>query len=137
MKLYLAAGQYVGTQADARKLDKAFTPVEVPTAKDGLIAYLNAHRLAVFNEKGSSDSVVLEIKAEPRSTAGDTLDRMDRQAAKNALEAALASVKHGLSMLERKYSGEPAPITLGSPEGNELLEGLPWEEAEDEVDPFS
>lgn len=41
MKLYLAAGTYVGTQADARKLDRDFQPVDVPTDKEGLIAYLN------------------------------------------------------------------------------------------------
>lgn len=42
MKLYMAAGQYVGTQADARKLDKEFSEVEVPTDKPGLMAFLNA-----------------------------------------------------------------------------------------------
>lgn len=41
MKLYIAAGVYVGTQAEAKKLDRDFTPVEVPTDKEGLIAYLN------------------------------------------------------------------------------------------------
>lgn len=41
MKLYLAAGHYTGTQADARKLDRGFIHVEVPTDKEGLIAYLN------------------------------------------------------------------------------------------------
>lgn len=41
MKLYLANGQYVGTQSEARKIDKGFEQVEVPTDKEGLIAYLN------------------------------------------------------------------------------------------------
>lgn len=45
MKLYIANGVYVGTQAEARKADKLFTQVEVPTDKDGLIAYLNAHQV--------------------------------------------------------------------------------------------
>ncbi len=45
MKLYMAAGQYVGTQADARKLDKDFTEVEVPTDKPGLMAFLNDLRV--------------------------------------------------------------------------------------------
>jgi len=44
MKLYRASGIYVGTQADAKRLDKGFAPVEVPTDKDGLIAFLNALR---------------------------------------------------------------------------------------------
>ena len=41
MKLYFAAGVYVGTQADAKRLDKDFATVEVPTDKDGLMAFLN------------------------------------------------------------------------------------------------
>lgn len=42
MKLYIANGIYVGTQAEAKRLDKAFEQVEVPTDKEGLIAYLNS-----------------------------------------------------------------------------------------------
>lgn len=41
MNLYLANGRYVGTQAEARKLDRNFRPIIVPVDKDGLIAYLN------------------------------------------------------------------------------------------------
>lgn len=41
MKLYIAAGRYVGTQAEAKKLDKDFEAVEVPTDKEGLIGHLN------------------------------------------------------------------------------------------------
>lgn len=41
MKLYIAAGQYVGTQAEAKAIDKGFENVEVPTDKEGLLAYLN------------------------------------------------------------------------------------------------
>lgn len=41
MNLYLANGRYVGTQAEARRADRNFTPVAVPVDKDGLIAYLN------------------------------------------------------------------------------------------------
>lgn len=43
MNLYLANGTYVGTQAEARKLDKGFKPVTVPVDKEGLIAHLNSH----------------------------------------------------------------------------------------------
>jgi hypothetical protein len=42
MNLYLAAGQYVGTQAEAKALDKSYQPVEVPVDKAGLMAFLNA-----------------------------------------------------------------------------------------------
>jgi len=42
MKLYKTPdGQFHGTQADARKADRDFQQVEVPTDKAGLIAYLN------------------------------------------------------------------------------------------------
>lgn len=41
MKLYIANGTYVGTQADAKAITKQFTEVDVPTDKAGLIAYLN------------------------------------------------------------------------------------------------
>lgn len=42
MKLYLASGHYIGTQAEAKKVDRGFRQVDVPTDKDGLIGYLNA-----------------------------------------------------------------------------------------------
>lgn len=42
MKLYFAAGQYVGTQAEAKALTKTFAALEVPTDKEGLITYLNS-----------------------------------------------------------------------------------------------
>jgi len=45
MRLYQTPdGQIHGTQADARKVSKKFERVDVPTDKDGLIAYLNARR---------------------------------------------------------------------------------------------
>lgn len=44
MNLYLANGTtFVGTQAEARKLDKNFIPTVVPTDKEGLMAYLNEY----------------------------------------------------------------------------------------------
>jgi len=46
MRLYrTAAGQWAGTQADARALaGKAWDEVDVPTDKPGLLAFLNAGR---------------------------------------------------------------------------------------------
>ena len=42
MKLYKTPdGQFHGTQVDARKADRDFQQVEVPTDKAGLITYLN------------------------------------------------------------------------------------------------
>jgi hypothetical protein len=48
VKLYYAAGVYVGTQADAKSIDKNFTLVEVPTDKDGLMAFLNRAHIAAL-----------------------------------------------------------------------------------------
>lgn len=49
MKLYLANGvTYIGTQADAKRADKGFKQVEVPTDKEGLIAFLNAAQVKAF-----------------------------------------------------------------------------------------
>jgi len=53
MRLYHAAGVYVGTQADAKRLDKDFTQVEVPTDKDGLMAFLNRAKIAPQNAVGA------------------------------------------------------------------------------------
>ena len=48
MRLYQTPdGQIHGTQADARKASKKFERVDVPTDKDGLIAYLNARTVSV------------------------------------------------------------------------------------------
>lgn len=42
MNLYITAdGRYVGTQAEAKKAGKGWTPETVPTDKEGLIEYLN------------------------------------------------------------------------------------------------
>lgn len=44
MNLYITAdGRYVGTQVEAKKAGKGWTPETVPTDKEGLIAYLNGH----------------------------------------------------------------------------------------------
>lgn len=51
MKLYIANGTYVGTQADARAITKQFTEVDVPTDKAGLIGYLNSLEHAVFTDQ--------------------------------------------------------------------------------------
>ena len=48
MRLYQTPdGKIHGTQADARKVSKKFERVDVPTDKDGLIAYLNARPTSV------------------------------------------------------------------------------------------
>lgn len=67
MRLYLANGQYVGTQAEAKKIDRSFEQVEVPTDKEGLIDWLNQARLDVDRsgekvELYPTDADVAEVK---------------------------------------------------------------------------
>lgn len=73
MKLYLAAGKYVGTQADARKLDKSFAQVDVPTDKEGLIAYLNE-----LNRYGHEHKIMADIGwQEPVDDGSDLVEMAD------------------------------------------------------------
>lgn len=59
MKLYFAAGQYVGTQAEAKALTKDFASLEVPTDKEGLITYLNS--IIAAQHIDNPDRVVKDI----------------------------------------------------------------------------
>lgn len=68
MKLYLAAGQYVGTQVEARKLEKNFNACDVPTDKDGLIAHLNA--LMRVKQEEAADLVFTTLTGETTRFAG-------------------------------------------------------------------
>jgi len=67
MKLYIANGVYVGTQDEARKINKTFEQVEVPTDKAGLIEYLNGLR-----QQGVEDefAVVVERNDPPVAPTG-------------------------------------------------------------------
>ena len=58
MKLYIANGTYVGTQAEAKKLDRDYEPVEVPTDKEGLIAYLNVSKFVTQPEPFAKTEVI-------------------------------------------------------------------------------
>jgi len=63
MKLYLANTVFYGTQAEAKKADKNFVQVDVPTDKEGLIGYLNAnyaHANVDFDDL-NADRVVKDI----------------------------------------------------------------------------
>lgn len=70
MRLYYAAGVYVGTQADAKRLDKDFTQVEVPVDKDGLMAFLNRAKIAPANAVGAPPAI---IAPEPEEDIADLL----------------------------------------------------------------
>jgi len=74
MKLYLAAGLYVGTQTEARECDRLFTPVEFPTGKEELIAALNG---IVDNTREiyASRQVAAQPPAPPAPRAPDTVAR--------------------------------------------------------------
>ena len=52
MRLYVTpAGQWAGTQADAKKLGQ-FAEVDVPTDKPGLLAWLNEQRVGDTGQRG-------------------------------------------------------------------------------------
>lgn len=52
MRLYVTpAGQWAGTQADAKKLGQ-FVEVDVPTDKPGLLAWLNENRVGDSGQRG-------------------------------------------------------------------------------------
>lgn len=79
MKLYIAAGQYVGTQAEAKAIDKTgFEQVEVPTDKEGLIAYLNglAHTGAL-GEYTRDEYTPVVARQDPAIDASALLDRTE------------------------------------------------------------
>lgn len=68
MKLYLANTVFYGTQAEAKKADKNFVQVEVPTDKEGLIGYLNAnyaHADVDFDDL-NADRVVKDVNEDIR-----------------------------------------------------------------------
>lgn len=90
MNLYLANGIYVGTQAEARKLDKGFKPVTVPVDKEGLIAHLNSLVAKNLSASAAANPVAFErgfdagarraINAAPPArdmSASAVLSRMD------------------------------------------------------------
>lgn len=68
MKLYIANGVYVGTQADARAINKTFAQVEVPTDKDGLIKYLNEN--IAFNEPQEDEFETVVERHDPPIETG-------------------------------------------------------------------
>lgn len=76
MRLYYALGVYVGTQADAKRLDKDFTQVEVPTDKDGLMAFLNRAKIAPANAVGAPPVITApepEVEVEVEDDIADLL----------------------------------------------------------------
>jgi len=100
MRLYHAAGVYVGTQADAKRLDKDFTQVEVPTDKDGLMAFLNRAKIAPQNAVG----------APPVVTAPLTEDEADDICDLLGLEPEVVKA-HNEIMDDLTWAEAPAPMT--------------------------
>lgn len=78
MKLYIANGTYVGTQADAKAITKQFTEVEVPTDKAGLIGYLNT--VATFRDPFAAEDDYETVVAR-QDPAVDVLDPAHEAAA--------------------------------------------------------
>lgn len=128
MRLYYAAGVYVGTQADAKRLDKDFTPVEVPTDKDGLMAFLNrGHIKALAGVAEPSPTITAPAEDDigdllgeelppqkpmppiftdqrPAMDAGSVLSRMDTPGIEQMVEA--IAVSKGASL--RRFAGAVA-----------------------------
>lgn len=78
MRLYYAVGVYVGTQADAKRLDKDFTQVEVPVDKDGLMAFLNRAKIAPANAVGAPPAITAP---EPEPEPDDIADLLGEEPA--------------------------------------------------------
>ena len=84
MRLYRTpAGEWAGTQEDARALAKAtgttWLLVEVPVGKPGLLAFLNEHRVgaAPVSARASEPPRLAPTSAERDMSAVATLSRMD------------------------------------------------------------
>lgn len=66
MNLYLTAdGRYVGTQAEAKRSGKGWTPEIVPTDKEGLIDYLNRDHGEMSLAQARTHMAVEEMFDEP------------------------------------------------------------------------
>ena len=75
MKLYIANGSYYGTQADAKKIDKAFELVEVPTDKERLIAYLDELGLPfLLHERIDGERTTIDVATLRSILEADTGD---------------------------------------------------------------
>lgn len=76
MKLYFAAGTYVGTQTEAKAMAKRkggdWRLVEVPTDKDGLLAFLNV--------MDSTAELATALRGLPAANAAPIVRAMDATA---------------------------------------------------------
>ena len=81
MRLYtnIGTGEWFGTQADSRKGGGASDPVEVPTSKADLIAFLSEHKVR------PTDRLCMEDFSESAN------DKLDKAAALAALEQTFPS----------------------------------------------
>lgn len=137
MKLYMAAGQYVGTQADARKLDKGFSEVEVPTDKPGLMAFLNAMVLPA----GDEFETVVERHDPPigyaeQSVGGD--EWFESIAVEHQLTLTQLALENARNEIGRLKSIERGGIiTPEWPDTLSEIAGRLSEEPVEEVDPFA
>lgn len=85
MRLYVTpAGRWAGTQADARDLakeDGGWEQREVETGKEGLLSFLNAHRVNAMHGEARAMIAVPPPPPAPASTArfsaANVIDRMD------------------------------------------------------------
>lgn len=72
MNLYLTAkGRFVGTQAEAKADGKGWTLEVVPVDKEGLIAYLNAMKVAPVTEAVAAVAAVAEAPVRTHRSQAD------------------------------------------------------------------
>lgn len=139
---------FVGTQAEAKKLDKNFGEVNIPTSKEELIATINSLRASAyaegFNNGSNAAPQTHPALSSDLGTASQQLDRMDRQHAQNAMQAAIRELQSGLKLMERKHGGEPVPALTPSQQRmiDTSLGMIQHAEGDgefesDEVDPFA
>ena len=112
MKLYTnGRGDWVGTQADARKLlGKVRRTVEVPVDKSGLMAFLNIHRVMAFTGAAI-------VQADPKPDLEPTPELLSPQASswvawaldtlvRGDINESEAMLKKGLAIQYKSVNGE-------------------------------
>lgn len=143
MKLYLANTVFYGTQAEAKKADKNFVQVEVPTDKEGLIGYLNAnyaHADVDFDDL-NADRVVKDVNEDIRPELAPR-ERPYTELSTNLDELfAGAPLAHRLTLasLALEDARDLCPVLIAEQcvLVDEVLAEIIAEEAAEELDPFA
>lgn len=155
MKTYFVAGRYYGTQAEAKKIDKNFAEIEVPTDKPGLLAFLNERPRLV--EEVCTPVVARQDPPADEAEKWAELGTRDAKTflnytneffpglpvetqltlAVNALDNAQAEIAR-LRGLQPGGIATPARVQLADTDGTWPINAAPEDVAvEEEIDPFA